>query len=77
MYNYHDPVLLHPSVDALVTNPDGTYVDVTFGGGGHSRAILNKLSPKGKLIAFDQDDDAKQNLPDDDRLYLLITTSAS
>ncbi len=71
MYNYHDPVLLHPSVDALVTNPDGTYVDVTFGGGGHSRAILNKLSPKGKLIAFDQDDDAKQNLPDDDRLVFV------
>ena len=71
MYNYHDPVLLHPSVDALVSNPDGTYVDVTFGGGGHSRAILNKLSAKGKLIAFDQDDDAKQNLPDDDRLVFV------
>ncbi|MCX8485167.1 MAG: rRNA ((1402)-N(4))-methyltransferase RsmH [Bacteroidota bacterium] len=71
MYDYHDPVLLHPSVDALVTNPDGTYVDVTFGGGGHSRAILNKLSPKGKLIAFDQDEDTLQRVPSDPRFTLV------
>lgn len=71
MYDYHDPVLLHPSVDALVTNPDGTYVDVTFGGGGHSRAILNKLSPKGKLIAFDQDEDTLQRVPNDPRFTLV------
>ena len=71
MYDYHDPVLLHPSVDALVTNPDGTYVDVTFGGGGHSRAILNKLSPKGKLIAFDQDEDTLSRVPQDPRFTLV------
>ena len=71
MYDYHDPVLLHPSVDALVTNPDGTYVDVTFGGGGHSRAILAKLSPKGKLIAFDQDEDTLQRVPNDPRFTLV------
>jgi 16S rRNA (cytosine1402-N4)-methyltransferase len=71
MYDYHDPVLLHPSVDALVTNPDGTYVDVTFGGGGHSRAILNKLSPKGKLISFDQDEDTLARVPNDPRFTLV------
>ena len=71
MYDYHDPVLLHPSVDALVTNPDGTYVDVTFGGGGHSRAILNKLSPKGKLISFDQDEDTLARVPIDPRFTLV------
>lgn len=71
MYDYHDPVLLHPSVDALVTNPDGTYVDVTFGGGGHSRAILSKLSPKGKLIAFDQDEDTLSRVPTDPRFTLV------
>jgi 16S rRNA (cytosine1402-N4)-methyltransferase len=71
MYDYHDPVLLHPSVDALVTNPDGTYVDVTFGGGGHSRAILSKLSPKGKLIAFDQDEDTLTRVPNDPRFTLV------
>jgi len=70
MYDYHNPVLLHPSVDALVTNPDGTYVDVTFGGGGHSRAILNKLSSKGKLIAFDQDEDTLARVPQDPRFTL-------
>lgn len=71
MYDYHNPVLLHPSVDALVTNPDGTYVDVTFGGGGHSRAILNKLSSKGKLIAFDQDEDTLARVPQDPRFTLV------
>lgn len=71
MYDYHNPVLLHPSVDALVTNPDGTYVDVTFGGGGHSRAILSKLSPRGKLIAFDQDEDTLTRVPEDPRFTLV------
>jgi 16S rRNA (cytosine(1402)-N(4))-methyltransferase len=71
MYDYHNPVLLHPSVDALVTNPDGTYVDVTFGGGGHSRAILNKLSSKGKLISFDQDEDTLARAPQDPRFTLV------
>ena len=58
---YHIPVMLKECIDALNINPDGTYVDVTFGGGGHSRAIFEKLSPKGKLIVFDQDKDAKRN----------------
>lgn len=56
--SYHIPVLLHESINALVHNPDGIYVDATFGGGGHSTAILNVLSENGKLIAFDQDKDA-------------------
>ena len=55
MTEYHNPVLLHPSVDAVVTNPDGLYVDATFGGGGHSREILSRLSPKGRLLAFDRE----------------------
>ncbi|WP_027376905.1 16S rRNA (cytosine(1402)-N(4))-methyltransferase RsmH [Kaistella palustris] len=68
---YHNPVLLHKSVNDLVTNPSGIYVDVTFGGGGHSRAILEKLSPKGKLYAFDQDLDALKNTIEDDRFTLI------
>ena len=68
---YHVPVLLHESVDALDIRPDGTYVDVTFGGGGHSREILNRLGPNGRLIAFDQDADALANVPDDARFTLV------
>ena len=68
---YHNPVLLHPSVDALVTNPSGVYVDVTFGGGGHSRAILEKLSPEGRLVAFDQDEESRANLIDDPRFQFV------
>jgi len=68
---YHNPVLLHPSVDALVTNLSGTYVDVTFGGGGHSRAILEKLSPEGRLVAFDQDEESPANLIDDPRFQFV------
>ena len=68
---YHNPVLLKQSVDDLVTNPDGIYVDVTFGGGGHSREILKKLSPKGKLYSFDQDLDALKNTIDDERFTLI------
>lgn len=68
--SYHNPVLLHPSVDNLVTNPSGTYVDVTFGGGGHSRAILEKISD-GRLIAFDQDEDSQANLIDDARFQFV------
>ncbi len=67
---YHVPVLLQPSIDGLNINPNGTYVDVTFGGGGHSIEIL-KLLDKGKLIAFDQDPDAKKNLPEDDRILFV------
>ena len=59
---YHIPVMLHECLEGLSIHPDGVYVDVTFGGGGHSRAIFEKLSPNGKLIAFDQDVDAQANL---------------
>lgn len=69
--NYHKPVLLHPSVDALISNPKGIYVDCTFGGGGHSRLILEKLSPEGKLFAFDQDYDATANLIQDSRFTFI------
>ncbi|MBR6250539.1 MAG: 16S rRNA (cytosine(1402)-N(4))-methyltransferase RsmH [Bacteroidales bacterium] len=68
---YHTPVLLHPSVDALNINPDGVYVDVTFGGGGHSREILSRLGAHGRLIAFDQDPDAYARRPDDERLTFV------
>lgn len=65
---YHTTVLLHEAVDGLAIKEDGVYVDATFGGGGHSRLILQKLGKNGKLIAFDQDADAWTNKPDDDRL---------
>jgi 16S rRNA (cytosine1402-N4)-methyltransferase len=68
---YHNPVLLKQSVDGLNINPDGVYVDVTFGGGGHSREILSRLSDKGKLFAFDQDEDALANAIDDERFTLI------
>ena len=68
---YHNPVLLKKSVDDLVTNPDGIYVDCTFGGGGHSREILSRLSEKGKLFAFDQDLDALKNSIEDPRFTLI------
>lgn len=67
----HDPVLLHPCADALVQNPSGTYVDVTFGAGGHSREILNRLNADGRLISFDQDKEALGNTLDDPRFQLL------
>jgi 16S rRNA (cytosine1402-N4)-methyltransferase len=67
---YHIPVLLSASIDALNIRPNGVYVDVTFGGGGHSREILKRLE-SGKLFAFDQDPDALQNVPDDDRFTLI------
>lgn len=71
MSEYHNPVLLNASIDALVLNPDGIYADATFGGGGHSRGILSRLSPKGRLIAFDRDADAAANAPDDKRFKLI------
>ncbi len=71
MSEYHNPVLLSQSVDALVFNPDGIYADATFGGGGHSREILRRLSPKGRLIAFDRDADAAANAPEDKRFKLI------
>lgn len=69
--NYHKSVLLQESVDGLNIQPDGVYVDVTFGGGGHSREILNRLNEKGRLIAFDQDKDAFNNAFDDSRFILI------
>ncbi len=68
---YHNPVLLKKSVDDLVTNPDGIYVDCTFGGGGHSKEILKRLSEKGKLFGFDQDLDALENTIEEDRFTLI------
>lgn len=69
--DYHIPVLLKESVDLLDIKPDGTYVDVTFGAGGHSRAILQRLGKQGRLIAFDQDTDALANAPTDSRFTLI------
>ncbi len=68
---YHNPVLLKESVDGLNIKPDGIYVDVTFGGGGHSREILSRLGPNGQLFAFDQDEDAAANVPQDSRLTFI------
>lgn len=68
---YHVPVLLNQSIDPLIHDRDGVYVDVTFGGGGHSREILARLSPRGRLIAFDQDSDALANAPRDPRFTLI------
>ncbi|PRP65627.1 16S rRNA (cytosine(1402)-N(4))-methyltransferase RsmH [Nonlabens agnitus] len=71
MTSYHDPVLLKESVDGLDIKPGGVYVDVTYGGGGHSREILKRLGPDGKLYGFDQDPDALANIIDDDRFELI------
>ena len=68
---YHVPVLLNEVIDGLRINPEGIYVDCTFGGGGHSKSILEKLGARGKLVGFDQDADAKKNLPDDERLIFV------
>lgn len=68
---YHIPAMLSECISGLHINGDGVYVDVTFGGGGHSREILRHLGPKGKLYAFDQDNDAVRNLPDDERLVFI------
>ena len=69
--NYHLPVMLNECIEGLNIRPDGTYVDATFGGGGHSRAILSHLGERGRLIAFDQDADALENALDDSRFTLL------
>lgn len=68
---YHIPVLLTETIAGLAIQPTGIYVDCTFGGGGHSKAILDQLGTKGKLFAFDQDEDAKRNLPKDERLVFV------
>lgn len=69
--NYHAPVMLHECMEGLNIKPDGVYVDVTFGGGGHSKAILSRLGVNGKLIAFDQDPDAERNRIDDERFIFV------
>lgn len=69
--NYHEPVLCFTAIEGLNIQPDGKYIDVTFGGGGHSRVILSKLSDKGRLLVFDQDPDAKENVPDDPRITFV------
>ncbi len=71
MNNYHTPALLQASIDGLNIQGDGVYVDLTFGGSGHTHEILKRLSKKGKLIAFDTDEDAEKNLPDDKRLLFI------
>jgi 16S rRNA (cytosine1402-N4)-methyltransferase len=68
---YHVPVMLQEVIAGLQINPSGTYVDCTFGGGGHSRAILQRLDKNGRLIAFDQDPDAQKNLPEDARVTFI------
>jgi 16S rRNA (cytosine1402-N4)-methyltransferase len=69
--NYHVPVLLKEVLEGLAIKPSGIYVDCTFGGGGHSKALLEKLGPEAKLFVFDQDEDAKANLPEDKRVVFL------
>jgi 16S rRNA (cytosine1402-N4)-methyltransferase len=69
--DYHNPVLLKETVDGLNIVSDGVYVDVTFGGGGHSKEILSRLGPNGKLFGFDQDEDALENAIDDNRFVLI------
>lgn len=69
--DYHVPVLLEETIEGLNIQPGGTYVDCTFGGGGHSKAILEKLGPAGTLFAFDQDEDARKNLPADKRIIFI------
>lgn len=71
MSSYHTPVLLEESVGLLGIIPDGTYVDLTFGGGGHARRILEELGPEGRLFGFDQDRDTQANLPDDPRFRFV------
>ena len=71
LMDYHSPVLLNEAVDGLAIRPEGVYVDVTFGGGGHSREILRRLGEKGRLLAFDQDKDALENAIDDPRFTLI------
>lgn len=69
--SYHIPVLLNEVIENLYINPGGVYVDCTFGGGGHSKAILEQLNEQGRLVAFDQDEDSRRNIPDDDRVLFI------
>ena len=72
---YHVPVMLRQTLEALNVKPDGIYVDVTFGGGGHSRAILERLGPQGRLFAFDQDADAAANVPQDEPRMTFVMSN--
>ncbi len=72
---YHVPVLLRQSVDGLSVRPDGTYIDVTFGGGGHSREILSRLGENGHLYSFDQDADAERNVPEGDERFTFVRSN--
>ena len=72
---YHVPVLLKESVDGLDIQPDGVYIDVTYGGGGHSHEILRRLGPEGRLYAFDQDEDAEQNIDHDDKRLVFVRSN--
>ena len=72
---YHVPVLLRQSVDGLNIQPNGTYVDVTFGGGGHSREILSRLGENGQLYSFDQDGDAERNMPPGDGRFTFVRSN--
>lgn len=69
--DYHTPVLLHQTIEALAIRPGGVYVDCTFGGGGHSKEVLKQLGSNGKLIVFDQDEDARKNVPEDKRILFV------
>ncbi len=71
MSKYHTPVLLCESVNGLISDKSGVYVDVTFGGGGHSREVLKRLNESGVLVGFDQDKDAKLNIPNDERFEFV------
>lgn len=72
---YHIPVMLRQSVDGLDIRPDGSYVDVTFGGGGHSREILSRLNGEGRLYSFDQDADAERNIPEGDERFTFVRSN--
>ena len=72
---YHVPVLLHESIDGLDIRPSGTYVDVTFGGGGHSREILRRLGKDGHLFGFDQDGDSERNIPEGDSRFTFVRSN--
>ena len=72
---YHVPVLLNESIEGLNIHPNGVYVDVTFGGGGHSREILSRLGSKGHLYSFDQDADAEQNIPADEQKFTFVRSN--
>ena len=72
---YHVPVLLHESIDGLALHDGGVYVDVTFGGGGHSREILRRLAPGAHLYSFDQDADAERNIPEDVQGFTFVRSN--